>query len=117
MKDILKIAGGLIGGLVFVLLVMFCVQGADFFLYKYFAPKQEQVRRETFERSKAYNQGMIQELQNMQFEYVQTKTQEEKDALADIILHRAADYPEEKMPADLRAFINQLKQERLGPKY
>ena len=49
------------------------------------------MRRETFEESKAYNAGMIQELQNMQFEYVKAAP-EQKDALASIILHRVADY-------------------------
>jgi hypothetical protein len=116
MKNILKVTGGVIGGLAGILLIMFLIQGTDFFLYKYFAPKQEQVRRETFEQSKAYNQGMIQELQNMQFEYVKADAEHQK-ALASIILHRAADYPEEKMPDDLRVFINQLKQERLRSKY
>ena len=38
-------------------------QGNDFLLFQFFAPKYEAVRRETFEQSKAYNQGMIQELQ------------------------------------------------------
>jgi len=89
------------------------VQGNDFFLYKVFAPRQEQVRRETFEKSKAFNQGMIQELQNMQFQYVQSDA-DHKAALADIILHRAADFDlnQPQVPADLRSFIEQLKRER-----
>ena len=87
------------------------VQGNQFFLYRYFAPREESVRREVFEQSKAYNQGMIQELQNMQFEYVKADA-EHKQALASIILHRAADYPEDRMPADLRVFIQGLKREQ-----
>lgn len=104
-----------------VVLVLLCIvallgltwviQGNDFFLYKTFAPKYEDVRRETFEHSKAYNQGMIQELQNMQFEYVKA-SDEHKDALASVILHRAADYDENKLPADLRQFIQGLRRER-----
>lgn len=85
--------------------------GNEFFLYKVFAPKFEQVRRETFEQTKSYNQGMIQELQNMQFKYVEG-TQEQKDALASIILRRAADYDENKLPPDLHSFIVQLRRER-----
>lgn len=85
--------------------------GNDFFLYKYFAPKQEAVRREVFEQSKAYNQGMVQELQNMQFEYLRTTDPKAKDAMASIILHRSADYDPYKMPADLRGFILSLKSE------
>ena len=106
-----KIAG-MVAGIVFLLLgFVWMMQGNDFFLFKVFAPKYEQVRRETFEQSKAYNQGMIQELQNMQFEYIKAD-HKHKEALSSVILHRAADYPIDKMPAELRAFINDLKNER-----
>jgi hypothetical protein len=89
------------------------IQGNDFFLYKYFAPQYEQVRRTTFEQSKAYNQGMVQELQNMQFQYVQADAAH-KTALADLILHRAADYnmDDSRVPSDLRDFVAQLKRDR-----
>ncbi len=96
--------------------LVWILQGNDFFLYKVFAPKYEQVRRETFEQSKAYNQGMIQELQNMQFQYEQANP-EQKDALASIILHRVADYDETKLPPDLRAFIQKLRDERAKPNW
>jgi hypothetical protein len=95
-------------GFILLLTIGWVAQGNDFFMFKFFAPKYEQVRRETFEQSKAYNQGMIQELQNMQFEYIKADA-EHRDALASIILHRAADYDEERMPADLRDFIHKLK--------
>lgn len=96
--------------------LVWILQENDFSQYKYFAPKYEQVRRETFEQSKAYNQGMVQELQNMQFQYEQAKP-EQKDALASIILHRVADYDETKLPPDLRAFIQKLRDERAKPNW
>jgi len=108
MKDFLK---ALVIGLIILFCVMWLVQGNAFFMYKVFAPQVEQVRRETFEQSKAFNQGMIQELQNMQFEYVKA-TDSQKDALASVILHRAADFDQSKLPSDLRSFIQQLKNER-----
>jgi hypothetical protein len=99
---------GIVGFLVIVFGLSWLVQGNDFFLYKVFAPRQEAVRREVFEQSKAYNQGMIQELQNMQFEYVKAAP-EHRQALASIILHRAADYDDNKLPADLRTFVRDLR--------
>ncbi len=109
----MKVFFGIVGALIVVLALGWAVQGSNFFMYKVFAPEYEQVRRETFEESKAYNQGMIQELQNMQFEYVQA-SDEHKAALADLILHRAADYDMDdvRVPSDLQAFVNQLKRER-----
>lgn len=108
---------GIIGigvlALVVILGLTWVGQGNEFFLYKVFAPKYEQVRRETFEQSRAFNQGMVQELQNMQFEYVKAAP-DQKDALASIILHRSSGYNlnDPVVPADLRSFIAQLKQER-----
>lgn len=102
-----------IAALAGILGLTWIVQGNDFFLYKTFAPKMEQVRRETFEQSKAYTQGQIQELQNMWFEYVKANP-EQKAALASIILHRAADFDENRLPSDLKSFITTLRTQALG---
>jgi hypothetical protein len=91
--------------------VGWCGRANGLWMDKTFAPKEEQVRKQTFEESKAYNQGMVQELQNMQFEYIKAKP-EQQAALASIILHRAADYDADKLPTDLRSFINKLKSEQ-----
>jgi hypothetical protein len=104
-----------LGGIVVLVIGAFAIQGTDFFLYKVFAPKQEAVRRQTFEQSKAYNQGMVQELQNMMFEYVKA-TPEQQEALGALILHRVADYDVEKLPPDLRDFVVKLRAERLKGK-
>lgn len=105
------------GGFAFILAVLalsWLFMGNDFFMYKYFAPKQEAVRRQVFEQTKSYNQGMVQELQNMQFQYIQAD-KNHQDALADLILHRAADFDLEQptVPADLRQFILKLRRERV----
>lgn len=109
MKEVIAyvlVFGALVFGLTWLL------QGNDFFLYQYFAPKYTKVQRQVFEQSTSYNQGMVQELQNMQFEYIKAD-KEHKAALASIILHRAADYDEAQLPPDLHQFIDQLKQEQV----
>lgn len=114
MKEVIGILAAIVLVLVLILGLGWVIQGNDFFMYKAFAPKYEGVRRATFEQSKAYNQGMIQELQNMQFAYVAEKDPEAKAALASIIVHRAADYnmDDSRVPGDLRDFVNKLKRER-----
>lgn len=104
----MKAVGATLAGVVGLLALVWVFQGNDFFLYKTFAPKYEQVRRETFEQSKAYRQGMVQELRNMQFEYLQADAEHQK-ALASVILHRAADVDMDMLPTDLQAFINSLR--------
>ena len=107
----MRTVAAVLGVIVLLIALTWAIQGSDFFMYKVFAPKYVAVQRQTFEQSKSFNQGMIQELQNMQFEYVQAKP-EARDALASIILHRAADYDEKQLPSDLRAFIVKLRAER-----
>jgi len=98
--------------LVMVLFVVCCItwviQGNNFFLYKVFAPAQEQVRRETFEQSKAYNQGVSQDISNFQQQYIQA-TDSQKDALASVIIHRYADYDLSKLQPGQRSFIEKLR--------
>lgn len=110
MKDGLKAFGSIILVLVFILGIAWIAQGNDFFLMKLFAPKYEQVRRETFEQSKAYNDGMCQELRNMQFEFAKA-TPTQKVALKNIILHRVSGFPEKNLPSDLQLFLNDLRKE------
>jgi len=88
--------------------LIFGLQYLDLFSYSIFAPKYEQVRRETFEQSKAYNDGMVQELESMRLDYTKAND-EQKAALASVILHRSAAYQCERMPYDLCQFIQQLK--------
>lgn len=111
MKDALAVILAVAVAIVVLSGLGWVVQGNNFFLYRYFAPQFEQVRRETFEESKAYRQGMVQELQNMQFDYVKAEP-EHKAALASIILHRAADVDENVLPAELRQFIAELKRQQ-----
>lgn len=73
-----------------------------------FAPREEAVRRQAFEESKAYNQGVAQELQSMQFEYIKA-TVEQKAALKSVILQRAAGYDVSRLPAETQQFLSSLK--------
>ena len=72
-----------------------------------FAPLEEQVRRDTFEQSKAYRDGVVQELRSMQFQYLQA-SELHQAGLASVIRHKAAGLPPGAMPADLQQFIKTL---------
>jgi len=105
MKPILAIVGGVIGVGAFTWGIAY----HDLLFTAFFAPKYENVRRNTFEQSKSFRTGAVQELQNMQFEYIKASP-EHKAALADIIRHRAAEVPADAMPSDLQSFISNLPQ-------
>ncbi len=93
-----------------VLLVsIWAAEGNNFFISRWLAPREEQVRRETFEESKAYNDSMVQDIYSMQKDYLLATTPEQKSALKYMIMHRVATYDKNKLPGDLRSFINDLK--------
>src|SRR3990167_3206169 len=98
----MKVVGAVVLSFVVLLGLPWVFMGNDFFLYRYFAPKKEAVRRQVFEETKSYRQGMIQELQNMQFQYEQANPTQ-KSALRSIILHRSADVPEDALTPSLNS--------------
>jgi len=81
---------------------------AGYYSYDYFAPKYRAVDNKVFKESEQYNDGMIRDLENLQLEYINAD-KEHKDALRAITLHRFSVYPEDKMPANLRNFYNDLR--------
>lgn len=88
--------------------VLWALTGNSLMMTKVFSPQFEQVRRETFEQSKAYNQGMAQEVMAFQQQYAMA-TDSQKDALASVIIHRTADYDLSKLSPDSRYFIEKLR--------
>jgi len=105
MRDILATIGVGIGGIA----IIWGAAYHDLIFTSYFAPKYENVRRKTFEQTKSFRDGSVQELQNMQFEYIKADPAHKK-ALADLIRHRAAEVPADAMPSDLQSFISNLPQ-------
>ena len=66
-----------------------------------------------FEGTRSFNQGMVQELENMRFDYIKTDDADAKAALGSIILHRASGFNlnDPIVPPDLKQFIVDLKGE------
>lgn len=106
---------GVIGLCVLALTAMlglaWVIQGNDFFMYRYFAPKYADVERQVFENTAPYNQGKMQELRRMQEEYIMADP-EHKKGLGGIILHEFAAYDENRLTPDLRAFYGQVKRDK-----
>jgi hypothetical protein len=106
-----EVFGLTIGGILAVVLVVVLATGGRYIGWKsnqYFAPREEQVRRDTFEQSQAYNEGMRRDLEEIKDQYLATNDPASKAALRATFIHRAEGYPNQ-LPADLQSFYDSLK--------
>ena len=78
-------------------------------IYRYSGPMYQEIRREVFEETKSFNDGMVRDLSNLRIEYLGATGTAQKAALRSTILHRASDIDEDRLPADLRSFIRELR--------
>ena len=98
------------GGLFVLVGIGWFLTENDYLMQKEFAPKYEQVRRDTFKQSQAYNEGMAQELRRYQMEYIKA-TPEQKTAIRSVVLQQFSGYDSNQLPSDCNAFMNQIKKE------
>lgn len=89
------------------LALMWLAYGNQFFLYKFFAPKVEEVRRETFEQSKAFKDGANQNLWALRLEY-EKASPELKPSVAHLIRAQAAGVSRDSLDPELRRFLEEL---------
>lgn len=111
MSRVVMVIGAVLAffGLIFGAALMF--GGIDVALARVFGPAHEEVRRQTFEHSRAYREGLAQELQAMELEYVKAAPTQ-KEALASVILHRTAGVELDSLPQDLQQFVTKLRTEQ-----
>jgi hypothetical protein len=117
MKDFFKLAGMAAGILMAIFIVAFLATGMDFAIFKFWAPKMENVKREVFEGTKSYQEGMAQELVGYYTAYAQADSAT-KNAIKGVVLHKLANYPPEaydRLPDYLKLWVSQLNNPALAP--
>jgi hypothetical protein len=88
--------------------LVFGLTAIGYGLSSYFAPKYRALDNQVFKESEQYNDGMVRDLEDLQMQYMQADAGH-KDAIRAIVLHRFSVYPEDRMPANLRNFYDQLR--------
>lgn len=79
-----------------------------FRLDQHYQPAYEDIRRETYEHSRAFNEGTIRDLQNLQLEYARGNDAQ-KDAVRSIARERLADIDLSRLPVSLRSFARDME--------
>lgn len=85
--------------------------GLNFFgfaSFAFFAPKYEGVRRDVMIQSRAYSEATTREMYRLKLQYQQAKTDDEKATIRAMTLHEAQAFDKDRLPEDLRTFIEQL---------
>lgn len=69
-----------------------------------FTPKYEQVRRTTFEQSRAFNEGLAQDLTKLRSQYI-AADDAHKQLIRDTVTQETADYDLSNLPPALQAWV------------
>lgn len=109
MKEVL---GGL-AGLFFFALVLFGIavggNALSFWSYSFWAPKYEGVRRDVMIQSRAYSEASTREMYRFKLQYVQAKSDDERNTIKAFALHEATSFDRDRLPLDLQAFLIELE--------
>jgi hypothetical protein len=103
--DAIKIAGAILGIFLFIAALAFGLNAVGFINYSFWAPKQEQVRREVFENTKSYRDGLRRDFDNLYLSYETEKDPDARAAVLSIIRHRAEGVDPDLLPDNIRNLL------------
>lgn len=103
--DVLKVVFGLIGVLLLMAVFSFGVSAIGFGNYWFWAPKTEQVRREVFENTKSYRDGLRRDFDNLYLSYETEKDPDTKAAILSVIRHRSDGVDPAFLPENVRNLL------------
>ncbi len=93
----------IIGFILVLMALSWVFRANDWAMYKFWAPKEEQVRRETYEQSKSYRQGNIQRLGTL---CTQVSQSQDKTLLNGVIRHEFAEWDASDVPSHLQSCLS-----------
>ena len=108
---------GFFGGVGIVVLVVGGIVGLAFGapylrlqVMRMYGTELESVKTDIYRENKAYVEGTVRDLRDLRREY-KAANAEHRDAVKDLILHRAGELDWDRLPGDLRDFLNELEGE------
>ena len=111
-KEFLGTMGAIVTAIAIGISVAVGVSVIGYELYDYLAPKYRATDMKVFKESEQYNDGMIRDLENLQMEYIKANA-DQKQLLKSIIIHRFEVYDQNRLPANLWNFYQDVKEGKL----
>lgn len=88
----------------------FLATGGDLAIYRFWAPKMENARREVFENTQSYVQGKTEYLSRLRFQYQTAEAgSAQQAAIRSLVVSEASTVDNSKLPVDIQAFVAQMK--------
>lgn len=103
-----QISLGVLGFILFIALT-FGLDYSGMLWNSFIGPKKEQVRREIFEQTKSYSQGMIMQLIDYRKQYKLAKDPGDKAIIAETVSHMFSDFNSSNLDTELKTFVNECK--------
>lgn len=107
-RSVLRVTLALLTVLVVAYFIGFAATGGNLLSYKFWAPKQENARRQVFENTQSYVQGKSEYIGKLIYQYRAAEAGAQKGALKQLILSEAATVDVSKLPAGERAFLTAI---------
>ncbi len=96
-----------IGAIVLGIAIIVGIPYGTLTLYRTFAPQWEDARTDVYRNSKSYVEGTIRDLRRLKREYEKAE-ESQQSALRTIILQRSDELDYDKLPGDIRRFLETL---------
>lgn len=109
MSDFFKITGALVAGIALVVGLIIGGNHLTLYVMRTFGTQVEDVRTDIYRKNKSYTEGTVRDLRELKREYL-TASEEHKDAVRSLILHRAGELDYDRLPSDLRSFLKEIDQ-------
>lgn len=107
-STVMKVFGWSAVGLILLYGLVFMATGGDLAIYQFWAPKQANAERKVFENTQSYVQGKVEYLNKLRFQY----QDDPRPSLRMMILTESSTVDNNKLPLDLQAFIQNMKEGR-----
>lgn len=96
-----------IGALALLLALGFGLKALGLFNIQFWGVKYEDAHRKVYEQTKAYNHGMIRDIENLCLDAQQVESQTHKDVIKATINHRVSAFTGE-LPSHVKQCLNTL---------
>lgn len=78
-------------------------------IMRMYGTELESVKTDIYRENKSYVEGTIRDLRELQVDYAKADDSQ-KETLSGLILHRANELDWDRLPSDVRRFLNELKE-------